>query len=286
MSKKYLCEFVVKKVEKKSITTDREIDGKMVQVTETVAALVDRKYSLLKPSRRISSGADIFYAKTVNEMMSRGLMSVHMISKRYDNDGGPYNESETKRIEQIQLRKLQVSGVYFDHKIKHQIGEETKEDFIELEKTIFAEVKGLQEELNEIQKPYLSIFNQTAEFKARNATITWWLFSLLHRYDDVAKDYVPYFTSKDFEKNLDFLETVEEGSDEFEKAVIQKTLFYLSYWVGGGSVEPEELSSIENEFDGFTTYHPELEQSILNSIPPKVAEEKTPEVKNENPPKP
>lgn len=284
MPKNYLCEFVVKKLEKNPITTDREIDGKMVQVIETVSTLADKKFALLKPTRRISVGADIFYAKTVNEMMSKGLMSVHMISKRYDNDGGPYNESETKRIEQIQLRKLEVSAIYFDHKLKFQTSKETKESFNELEKTIFTEMKGLQEELNEIQKPYLSIFSQTAEFKARSYTITWWLFSLLHKYDVSSKDYTPYFEFKDYEKNLDILESIEEGKDEYEKAIIQKALFFISYWVGGGSVELEELSSIENEFDGFTTYHPELEITILNALP--VAPAITSEPKNENPSEP
>lgn len=283
MDKDYLCEFTIKQLNKKPLTTDREIDGKKVQVTETVACLIDKKFALLRPLRRLTRGAEIFYAKTVNEMMSKGLMSVHMVSKRYDNDGGPYNELETKRIEQIQLRKLEVSAIYFDHKLKHQLGDESKEDFEAIERTIFKEVKDLQEELNEIQKPYLSIFNQTAEFKARSQTITWWFFALLMEFDETTNAYVPFFKDKDFEKNMDTLEAMEQSRDAYKAAIIEKALFYISYWVGGGSLDKSELDSLENEFKSFTTYAPEVEQAVINAVP--AVPTQPAESINENPPR-
>lgn len=261
-----LCIFKVKKVISKEVQIQKEIEGKPVTVLEKVATTEEIPYAIIKPKRKVVTGADIFFAAKVNEYMGKGLMSVHMISRRYDDDGGPFTKTENEQLSKLNLRKAEVATLYFKHKLDLQKGEMSKTDYDGAEKLILEEVKRLQDEIDTIQRPYLSIYNQTAEYKAKNDSYYWWLFSLFATKDPNAETFSPYFKDKDFEKNMDTLDTIDEKGEPYFREAIQRGLFLIGAWVNGNPLEKGGAETLLKEYEETSEYHPEIEATAHNSV--------------------
>ena len=261
-----LCVFKAKKVISKDVQIPKEIDGKTVTVLEKVAHIEEIPFALLKPKRKIITGADIFFAAKVNEYMSKGLMSVHMISRRYDDDGGPFTKVETEQLAKLNLRKSEVASIYFKDKLELQKKTITQEQFNASEKIILEEFKRIQEDIDAIQRPHLSIFSQTAEFKAKQDSYYWWLFSLFATKDESSNSYTPYFKGKDFEKNLELLDEVDEKAEPYFKDAVQKGLFLIGAWANGTSLENGGCETLLKEYEETSEYHPDIEVQAHNSV--------------------
>jgi len=260
-----LCVYKVKKVISRDIQVQKEIDGKPVTVLEKASSVEEIPYAILKPKRKVITGADIFFAAKVNEYMSKGLMSVHMISRRYDDDGGPFSKNETEILGKLNLRKAEVSSIYFKNKLALQKKEMTQQDYDEAERLILEEVKKIQEQIDEVQRPYLSIFSQTAEYKAKNDSYYWWLFSLFAVRDIGATEtFSPHFKSKDFEKNLDELDEIDEKGEPHFKEAIQRGLFLIGAWVNGSNLDKGGAEALLKEYESSSEYKPEIEVMVNN----------------------
>jgi hypothetical protein len=260
-----LCVFNVKKVISKEVQIQKEIEGKPVTVLEKVAHIEEVPIALIKPRRKVLTGADIFFAAKVNEYMSRGLMSVHMISRRYDDDGGPFTKAETEQLAKLNLRKTEVASIYFKDKLELQKKTITQEQFDASEKIILDEFKRIQEEIDHIQRPHLSIFSQTAEFKAKQDSYYWWLFSLFALKDAGAETFSPYFKGKDFDKNLDILDEIDEKGEAHIKDALQKALYIIGAWVNGAEVEKGQHEKLLKDYEETSEYHPDVEVKAHNS---------------------
>ncbi len=261
-----LCVFKAKKVISKDVQIPKEIDGKTVTVLEKVAHIEEIPFAILKPKRKIITGADIFFAAKVNEYMSKGLMSVHMISRRYDDDGGPFTKSESEQLSKLNLRKTEVASIYFKDKLELQKKAITQEQFNASEKIILEEFKNIQEEIDSIQRPHLSIFNQTAEFKAKQDSYYWWLFSLFGVKESGAEHFTPYFKGKDFDKNLEILDEIDEKGEPYFKDALQKALYIIGAWVNGTQIENGAHEALLKDYEETSEYHPELEVKAHNSV--------------------
>ena len=69
-----------------------------------------------------------------------------------------------------------------------------------------------------------ALFDQTAETRARNKTILWWILHL--SYLQEGNDYKPYFGDGSLENRLERYDVYEEEGDEFDEEVIRKLIYY------------------------------------------------------------
>lgn len=231
-----------------NLSTKKVIDGKEVTVTETIKVNKPVKISLQKPGRRISEAAEIYYAKSIAFYIKEGLLSLYMLSKRYDNDGGPFNDLENNILEKLSEQKFELSKEYWAVTQKEVKTEEDKKK----EADVLKEVSTLQQRIDQIQNPYINIYNQTAEFKARNRAVSWWLLHLLHVEKDGKTERLfpgkDIFKDEDLEKQLDLLSEMSVGKDAFLKEVVRKSTYFISCWAGGAVFTPadDKEESIKN----------------------------------------
>jgi len=76
-----------------------------------------------------------------------------------------------------------------------------------------------------------SLYEETAESRARNKVILWWMLHLAHAEQD-GKD-VEFFGSGDFDAKLKRYDDIDEGEDLFEIITARKFAYYVSFWFVG-----------------------------------------------------
>lgn len=235
MSQKFLFQFTLDKEVEEKVTVTKTLEGKEVDVVETVKSYVPVELGLLKNSRRLTEKADLFFAKTVGFYTSEGLLSVHQINKRYYNDDGPFNKDESKVMENLTEQKGKLAEDYFNlNQVKEKTPEQEKE-----EKDILDNILRIQKDIDAISNPYVGIFNQTAEYKARNKLITFWTVFLLHQKQEDGT-WKRVIEGKDYEDSENKLFDLEDGDDAFSQEIVKKGMFYVSFWAGGGNWETEK----------------------------------------------
>jgi len=260
MSQKFLFEYTLDKEIEEKVTEKKVIEGKEVEVTETVKTIKPAKYAILKNSRRMTEKADLFFAKTVGFYTKQGLLSVHQINKRYYNDDGPFNKDEEKVMENLADQKAKLGEKYFGlSQIEKKTPEQDKE-----EREILEEILELQKRMDSISTPYVGIFNQTAEYKARNKLITFWTVFLLHKQNENG-EWERVVDVKDYEDGEEILFDIEDDGTPFEQEAIKKGMFFISYWASGGDTSEQGLKNTEKAY--LMEFGDYLGRSITDLLP-------------------
>ena len=253
-TKKWLCEFSVKKLVEEDLTEEKVVDGQLAKVTTKVKRVKPIKCSLLKPSGRMLDKGETFYAKMFADYIRAGLLSVAQVSKRYINDGGPFSDEERKRLEGLIAMKDNLAMDYWNV----ERGEEKPENPEERKKEIIESLMKVQKDIESIKNPYAENYKETAEYKAREKTINWWTVTLLHAEgpDGILK---PMFTAKEDEEKTDQLHAFYEDRTAFDTEVYRKGIYLVSAWHSGVKVnDAEQLKSAEESYQlEFSDYSPE-----------------------------
>jgi hypothetical protein len=87
-----------------------------------------------------------------------------------------------------------------------------------------------------------SLYEQTAEVRARNKTILWWILALSYGGDDNA-----YFPGKTFDDKLAVYDELSEEEDDFINTVIQRLTYFVSFWFVGRASTQEEFDAMLRE---------------------------------------
>tara|TARA_R110000765_G_scaffold150634_2_gene253261 strand:- start:2390 stop:2752 length:363 start_codon:yes stop_codon:yes gene_type:complete len=75
------------------------------------------------------------------------------------------------------------------------------------------------------------LYEETAESRARNKVILWWMLHLSHAEQDSKE--VEFFGSGKLEDKLKYYDDIDEGEDIFDIVVARKFAYYVSFWFVG-----------------------------------------------------
>jgi len=90
-----------------------------------------------------------------------------------------------------------------------------------------------------------NLFEQTAENRARNKTIMWWVLqlSLIEGEDKKLKE---LFKEGSYDTKLKVYDEIEESESGLEKIALQKLLYLISFWYIGRAASQEEFEKLLN----------------------------------------
>tara|TARA_S200002703_G_scaffold29347_1_gene25213 strand:+ start:2299 stop:3201 length:903 start_codon:yes stop_codon:yes gene_type:complete len=237
-----LKEKVTNKVEEKS--TDK--DGNEVTITKDKTEEVDRVVFLKKPSRSMYDEAELYYGVQLSEGIKAGLLTRALLAKRFSNDGGIMSDTEKKEYADLYLKLFEnQNSIQRLSAIKKE--ERTPEESVELEKA--TQEDGLiKKEIQEFEMAQSSLFDQTAENRARNKTILWWVLSISYLEDKEGKP-TPIFAGDSLTEKLNSYDLIEEEGTDFQEEVIKKLIYYVSYWYVSSAQTPEEFQELIKALD-------------------------------------
>ena len=242
---KKLYEFALtQRVQKEYEEKDKDSEGNEITRKKTKEENVVRNFFLKKPTRSMFDEAELYFGVKLSEGIKAGMLTRAMLAKRFDNDGGVLSDAD----------KEQYSGLYFTlFEVQNQLTrlqlipkeERSEQEQQEYNEAVRAMI-GLKAEIQEFETAQ-AFFDQTAENRARNKTITWWVLNLSHEVTD-SGDEVPFFGQGSIDDKLATYDEIEENGDEFQDSVVKNFSYYTSFWYVGRAKTQEEfdqLSSME-----------------------------------------
>ena len=261
---KWLYTFQVNRDVEVEETTSKK-NEKDEEVKETTKTKKTRpvKVRIGKPSRRMFDDGELHYGVKLSEGIKAGLLTRAQLAKRYDNDGGVLSDPERERYSEVYLALFEKENQLQRYQLNlEKMSEEEKKDKIT---DLLVEMADLRRELQEVESAQSALFDQTAENRAKNKTIMWWVLQLAHveKHADEYKDYHWYnkevkegekpeepefealFSGDSLEEKLQKYDDLEESEDLFWNETIKKLAYFISYWYSGQAESEEDFERIE-----------------------------------------
>lgn len=246
---KYIYTFNIEKVAKISEKrqekyTDENGVEKERTITETVEKTIPVEIAIKLPNRKQVQEAEMVYSIEMSKCIKQGILTKTMLLNKYSDTGGLVNEKDSNELNsnyekyyglQVELANLNLKPESERTEEDKQLINEKQSDLIEIRRTIV-----------ERETSYLNLFNHTADTKAQNRSILWYVLTLSH-YKDSSKnhtDYMPIFAGKTFEEKEEVLFNLEEKEDEIYTKAYNKLASIISFWFFTGKVDKEEFDKI------------------------------------------
>ena len=227
---KRIYEFTVNKEEiVKEQSVEKKKDGSEVTTSKDVKKEVPRKFFLRRPTRAMTDEAELYYGVRLAEGIKAGLLTRALLEKRFENDGGTRSDDENQEYQKI-ITKLQGF-----HKEQSKILdiEERKRNPAQKKrlKELDSEIKPTRRALRDLQLVEDSLYEETAESRARNKVILWWMLHLAHTAEGEKEN--EFFGTGDFDQKIERYDEIDEGEDFFDIIVARKFAYYVSFWFVG-----------------------------------------------------
>ncbi|MFZ9353555.1 MAG: hypothetical protein ACO25L_01945 [Candidatus Nanopelagicales bacterium] len=223
--------------------------GADIVITKKVKEKKPFSFKIKKPNRRLIEDADIFYAAKVGEFLKAGLLSKNLILKRLENDGGDLGEESKKEFSEIIARFYEIKTEMDELQkvIAEKNTQEDKDKFSDLTN----ESEDLRFKLAELEQRRNAIFEQSAESKALNKQVFWYILNTTYwNKGDEKAEFIPFFEGKTFEEKSDSYDAKEEqeGDSEFFASLTSRLAFAISYWFNSSNkATPEDIDKMLNE---------------------------------------
>jgi hypothetical protein len=239
---KKLFEFVVpKEVEVEEIEISKNEKGEEIKTTKKVKKKEQVKIFLRKPTRALFDEAELFYGVRLSEGIKAGLLTRALLSKRFTNDGGVLSEEEKNAYATLYVSMFEKQNEFQKLSIKDE-SERTEAENIRY-KEVINELTELRTEIQDFETAQASLFDQTAENRARNKTILWWVLQLAYGLNDKGEEY-PFFGDGFYESKLRIYDHMEENGTDFEALVCRKLAYFVSFWYVGRASSQEEFEKL------------------------------------------
>ena len=242
MNFKKLYQFTIdKEVEKIEETSKKDRKtGEEITTKKTVIVKQPIEFFIKRPSRRELEEAELEYSVEMSRCVKRGILTKAMLAKKYSDTGGVFSEEEAKSYSELYKQVLDLQNEYIRLDSADQKDAKQKKRF-ETVKSGLAETKR---KIVEIESNFQSFFDHTADIKAQNRLLLWYVINLTYiqyENDDKPK---PYFDGSDFESKIEDYYEKEESNDQFYFAAIKKASTILAFWFFNQASEPKEFDDL------------------------------------------
>lgn len=228
-----------KEIEKVDVSTNEK--GEEVKVTSKVKTTVPVKLAIKKPTRSLFDEAELFYGVRLSEGIKAGLLTRALLAKRFNNDGGVLSDEEQKEYNELYIEFFNLQNEFQKLSIKEESirNDEEKENL----KAVIVKMNDARERLQKYEMAQANLFEQTAENRARNKTIMWWVLQLsLIQGDD--KKFKELFNEGSYEEKIKRYDEIEESDSNLEKIALQKLLYLISFWYIGRAASQDEFEKL------------------------------------------
>lgn len=249
-----LHEFVLQKDEEvEESETSKNEKGEEVTTSRKVNKPVDKGFVVKKPNRALYDEAELFYGVKLSEGIKAGLLTRALLAKRFNNDGGVLSDIEKDKFSNLYL------GLFEKQSELQAIEMKTERDRTDKEKKrkeeLIDDLNRSREEVQEFEMSQASLFDQTAENRARNKTILWWVVNL--SYQKISdKEFKPVFDGESFDEKIAHYDKYEEMEEDFWDEVLKKLSYVVSFWYITKADTQEELDVL------LATSEEEVEEAI------------------------
>lgn len=247
---KWLYEFDAKNIIKKD-------DGSQ----ETII----KKFALLKPNRRLREDGELFYAAETSRFAKAGVLPKAAWGTILSNGGGSISEQEREQYGTLLLKFRDLSFELQSILIKGE-AERTESEKLRSNELI-NDLDYIRRDIQNFEASQIAIFENTAEAKARNRAILWWVMNLSYEKDN--DNYTPIFKGDNFEEKLLQYDNLEENENKYEflLGVIRRFTYLVTLWFLGRAETVENFTNFDKSFLKENTSEAEEPEKKVDTSP-------------------
>lgn len=261
---KWLYEFTVKEEKEiEQVETSQDEQGNEIKTTKKIKKVVPTKFKIQKPTRKLFDDAELFYGVKMSEGIKAGLLTKALLAKRYQNDGGAMSEPEKEKYSKLYIELYNKETEF--QKVSLNLENISPEDKAAKIAKLIVELTEIRQELQTVEFSQISLFDQTAENRARNQCIMWWVLHLAHIFDEKINDFSPLFNGKTFEEKLENYDLLEEQDTPFWNEVFKKFAYFISFWYMGKVSTQEDFEKAEKFYTPIQEEVKETPEKISDS---------------------
>jgi len=201
----------------------------------------ERTFGIKRMGHKEKDMCDLFYSSTTSKYIKAGVLPRAAYKVTLDNLGGTISEKDLAENELNKNLLVQKSIDLSECNLKKE-EDRNADDLIKIT-VLTNEVKALQDKILLFESTQFMIYENTAEAKARNKTITWLLLHL--SYEKIGDNYVPLFKGRDLDEKLDEYEELQEN--EFIVKVLGRINYLITLWFLGRIETDEEFKKFDED---------------------------------------
>ena len=214
-------------------------------VTETVKKPVPVKVIIKEPNRKELEEADIEYSIEMSNCIKRGILTKAMLAKKYSDSGGLLSEDDAKVLTRryTELGELQNKYTRLSSKPKKVKADEDKLA------NLLGEMAEKRRDIVDMETSYSSLFNHTADSKAQNKVILWYLVHLSYYQEDESEEITPFFNAEESSDKIDQYYDLDENGHEIFDLVKDKLSALISFWYFSANATTEDFDSLSKDIE-------------------------------------
>lgn len=206
----------------------------------------EHTYRIIKPNRRQIENAEMEYAVKLSECIKRGILTKTMLAKKYSDTGGLMSEKQAKRLMGLYQNIAEKTNEYARLSALQRKTKPSKKAMEALE----GEIAEIKREIVDIETSNINLFNDTAESKAQNEVVKWYMINLSQTQVD--GEWEDIYDGENYEEKLDaFYE--KEDSEEVEEIYLRamaRILSVISLWFYNQGQKQEDFDALLEEYSG------------------------------------
>jgi DNA-binding XRE family transcriptional regulator len=250
MAKKVIYEFEVRtegEVEEETTRNKKNKEtGKMEKVvtTKTVKKEIPYKIKIYEPSRRQVEEADMEFSVEMSKCIKRGILTKAMLAKKYSDSGGLLTEDDSTDLVRLYKELAETQTDLAKLISKKRKTPEEKEREGELTETFASTRKRIVN----LETTYQNVFNHTADTKAQNRTIIWYVLNLTAVEGPDGEEAL--FAGETPEEKEESYYQMDEEEDEIYDLAREKLMTFISFWYFSQNASMEDFAKLEEDIDG------------------------------------
>ena len=243
--------FSVNKIEEiEEVEILKNESGEEVKQLKKVKKETPVYFSIRKPTRALFDDAELYYGIKLAESIKAGMLTKTSMLKKYDGDGGIFTKGEedvlNKLVDLLKDKQKALNELTY----KEEEGEVLTDQQNQNKSILQDEITFVKNQMIEIENSKSALFDQTAETRARNKSIVWWILHLAYSKNE--ENFTPLFGEGGYESRLNKYDELEESGDEFWQKVLLKYAYLVSFWYSGKIMVEEDFKAVENYYDSLS----------------------------------
>lgn len=197
------------------------------------------KITIKNPTRSMISEADMFYSIQINKYIKMGLLTAEQLAKKQIDIGGVFSKEQQEQYSKIQALLSEKEEML----IRLISKKDTTENEEERKKILRQDISILKTQLTDYEYIKNQVYEHTANSKARNDVILWWILNLTWVSKNESEP-EQMFKGQDHESRKLKLDEMEDNEDELISEIFGKLAKIITLWYWMGITEKNELQEI------------------------------------------
>jgi hypothetical protein len=236
----------VKRTETQSLENPETKEMEEVSVTKEVTEEVPYRVIMKQPTRRQIEDAELEFSVEMSNCIKKGILTKAMLAKKYSDTGGLMAEDDAKELTKMYVRYGELSQESEKIQIKNKQSEKDKKRIEE----IAGEISVLRKDIVNVETSYSNLFNHTADVRAENRVIQWYILYLTFIQKEDEDKMSPLFEGNSFEQKLDRYYELEEDGDVIYDLIGGKIAALYSFWYySSGAVSKADFEKLDSDIE-------------------------------------